>query len=58
MNKAIIHLAKFTGSKSEDGIDLPDLDNYSGWLILEASGNKWNKRNDRRYTWYIPESQA
>ena len=40
-DKAVIHLTNFTDSKSEDGMEVPELNCFEGRLILEASGNKW-----------------
>ena len=52
-DKAVIHLTNFSDSKSEDGMEVPELNCFEGRLILEASGNKWKTLIGRRVRTYL-----
>ena len=39
-DKTVIQLHKFEGLRSEDGKEIPELNEYTGTLILEGSENK------------------
>ena len=57
-DKAVIHLTNFTDSKSEDGMEVPELNEYEGRLIFEASGNKWKTLIGRRVRTYLRPSDT
>ena len=52
-DKEVIHLTKFADSKSEDGMDLPELDQFKGRLLMEANGSKWRNIIGRQARVYI-----
>ena len=52
-DKEVIHLTKFADSKSEDGMDLPQLDQFKGKLLMEANGSRWRNIIGRKARIYI-----
>ena len=56
-DKCVIQLSRFEGSRSEDGREIPELDNYNGTIIVEGSQNKWKALVGRRIRAYARPRQ-
>ena len=57
-DKAVIQLNRFEGSRSEDGKEIPELNEYNGTIIMEGSENKWRTLVGRRIRAYVRPRQT